>query len=74
MQPHIRNEIEAITANVLKLCGYYVDYAGEIKKISKSKMFYYKLLDGFNLFQFSVRNRGISEALRWSLAFFKIKR
>lgn len=67
MNKNLLNEIETISASVLKSCGYSVNYNGEIKRINRVLTLYYKLLDGVNLLKFGIRERGFFKGIKWNL-------
>jgi hypothetical protein len=72
MKPEMRRSIESLTTPVLKSIGYPVDYAGDLRRLSTLEMKYYKIKDGINLLRFSVKERGLVNALKMRIQFYKI--
>lgn len=73
MRPHVKKTIESISASVLKTRGYAVDYIDEVIRVNPIKMIFFKLVDGYNLFKFDLRERGFLNGLRWNLSYLKSK-
>lgn len=49
MSERERNKIESISSTILNQLNYPCNYKGEVRRVSKMKMHYYKILDGINL-------------------------
>lgn len=56
-------KIERICGSLLSELGYPVYYHDEILRLSSLEMFFYKILDGWNLFLFEKRNQKLSKIL-----------
>ncbi len=69
MNPGTLRKIESITAGELRVLGYPVAYTGPIQRLSATRLWCYKLLDGVNLVRFEAGHRGLLNALkfRWRL-------
>ncbi len=64
-----RKSIECIAKPLLKEYGYQVNYTGISKRINKSQMLIYKIMDAINLFRYEAKKRGIVGGIKfqWSL-------
>ena len=60
-------KIESITAPVLLSCGYSVPFYATSKRVKKIRMTYYKAMDGYRLFIFDLKEKGISTAAHWMI-------
>jgi hypothetical protein len=67
MEPKLRRMIEAIAASAMTHFGYTVEYSGPSYQLSKSQMFYYQLLDGFNFLTSEAQREGFLTILRIEL-------
>ena len=65
MAKPLRKKIEAITGGTLESLGYSIIESPKSYRVSKTKMYLYKLLDGFNLFRTTIKRIGIIEAVKY---------
>lgn len=62
MASNVKQAIETVAADVLRSYNYSVDVQAT-KRLSKINMCVFKILDGINLFSFSLRERGFGQAV-----------
>jgi len=67
MNYDLRMKIESLTAQVLRLYDYPIDYFGAVKRLGGVETFYYKMMDGVSLFRYSVTERGLLNTVKWNL-------
>jgi len=69
MSSQLRNRIEGIAKSSLKYYGYPISYNGNVEHVGKFKIGLYRLMDGFNLVRFEMKEQGVFKAInfRWSL-------
>lgn len=72
MDPALRKRVESIAADVLRSCGYEVEYAGPVRRVAEPEMKIYQVVDFANLVRTDVHRWGWMGALKFRWRTFTV--